>query len=102
MYHALLAFRTDFISIYELLAEDNDRNIPVCKNKEGGLLKIFLDKIPFEYGKRTFQSLATYKFKDRYKSSRHFTSKCRVTKILRVMQNSSIRSSGVPSGRKSL
>ena len=67
MYHALLAFRTDFISIYELLAEDNDLNIPDCKNKEGGLLKIFLDKIPFEYGKRTFQSLATDKFEDLYK-----------------------------------
>ena len=59
MYNALLAFRTDFLYVYELMAEDNADNVPECKNKEGGLIKIFLDKIPFEYGKRTFQLLSS-------------------------------------------
>ena len=39
------------------MAEDNDINVPPLKNKEGGLIKLFLDKIPFGYGQQAYKSL---------------------------------------------
>lgn len=59
---ALRTYRHKFLKLFEVLAADNDANIPEVKNKDGGLLKAFLDKIPFEYGKRVYQTLKVTKF----------------------------------------
>ena len=56
-YDALLEFRIVFVKTYELLATDNADNIPECRNKEGGLICIFINKIPFMYGTRVLQEL---------------------------------------------
>lgn len=57
-YDALLAFKNIFIKTYEMLAADNDENIPDCKYRPGGLIKCFVDKVPFEYGTRVLQELS--------------------------------------------
>ena len=62
-YDALLVYRKSFIKCFEYLAEDNTENIPRVDNKNGGLVKIFLSKIPAEYGDRVLQSFPSNKFK---------------------------------------
>jgi hypothetical protein len=37
------------MSHYNIMAEDNTDNIPPCHNKEGGLIKLFVKKVPFNY-----------------------------------------------------
>jgi hypothetical protein len=46
------------------MADDNEDCIPDCKNKEGGLIKIFIDKIPYEYGTRLMSTMMDTKFGD--------------------------------------
>lgn len=66
-YEDLLIYKNLYTKVYELLAENNDPNIPELKNKDGGLLKIFIDKIPYEYGVRVFQVIGGKKFESIYK-----------------------------------
>jgi len=66
-YEDLLAYKNLYTKVYELLAENNAANVPELKNKDGGLLKIFIEKIPFEYGTRVFQIINGTKFEDIYK-----------------------------------
>lgn len=66
-FHAsLLTYRHEFLRLFEILSKDNDENIPEIKNKEYGLLKVFIDKVPFEYGKRLFQCMRDKRFLDFY------------------------------------
>lgn len=62
LYNGLLLYRKDFERIYEVISTKNKDNIPDLKNKDGGLLKVFLDKIPFDYGQRLFKSFKNDKF----------------------------------------
>ncbi len=63
-YDALLEFRIVFIKTYELLATDNTENVPECRNKEGGIISIFVNKIPFLYGTRVLQELNKKKIEE--------------------------------------
>ena len=63
-YDALLEFRIVFIKTFELLAADNTDNVPECRNKEGGLIGIFVNKIPFLYGTRVLQELNKKKIEE--------------------------------------
>lgn len=63
-YDALLEYRIVFIKTYELLATDNLENVPECRNKEGGLISIFINKIPFLYGTRVLQELNKKKIEE--------------------------------------
>mmetsp|Transcript_20767 Transcript_20767/g.34765 ORF Transcript_20767/g.34765 Transcript_20767/m.34765 type:complete len:488 (+) Transcript_20767:94-1557(+) len=56
---ALRTYRQRFRKLYELLAQENESNIPPIKNKDDGVIKIFLRKIPFEYGNRVWQTMGT-------------------------------------------
>jgi hypothetical protein len=56
-YDGYITYKNKFIQMYDLMAEDNDINVPPLKNKEGGLIKLFLDKIPFGYGQQAYKSL---------------------------------------------
>lgn len=53
-YSSLLAYKQMFIKYYDILALNNsEQNIPLLTFKDWGLLKLFISKIPFEYGSRT-------------------------------------------------
>lgn len=56
-YDGYITYKNRFIQMYDLMAEDNEINIPPLKNKEGGLIKLFLDKIPFSYGQQAYKSI---------------------------------------------
>jgi len=62
-YKALLLHRENYLKLYEFMSENNEKNIPDCKNKDKGLIKIFLNKIPHEYGNRVFLQLDESQFK---------------------------------------
>ena len=64
LYDALLLYRDKVLLIYEFLSKHNSKNIPPCNEKEGGLLKIFIEKIPFEYGTRMMRAMKKRKFED--------------------------------------
>lgn len=67
LYYAILVYRDKFIRVYEILAENNKiENIPPCSNKEGGLIKLFLDGIPFQYGAKWFRAMKSSEFPDIY------------------------------------
>jgi hypothetical protein len=55
---ALLSYRRKFLRAFEIMAQDNEENVPQCDDKEGGLIKIFVEKIPFSYGKKIINSWA--------------------------------------------
>ncbi len=61
-YNKLLSYRREFIDVYDFLAHENKINIPRCDNKEGGLISIFIGKIPVSYGKLVVQQLSNSKF----------------------------------------
>lgn len=61
-YDALLLYRERVLLIFEFLSKKNSKNIPPCNNKEGGLIKIFIDKIPFEYGVQMLRNMRNTKF----------------------------------------
>ena len=63
LYNALLLYRNDFTMIVDILSEGNEENIPPITNKEGGLIHMFLKKIPFDYGKHVMQTIKQGKFK---------------------------------------
>jgi hypothetical protein len=61
-YEMLLLYRQNFRKVFELLAEKNASAVPKIDNKEGGIIKLFLSKIPYEYGTRVFKCLDQQKF----------------------------------------
>jgi hypothetical protein len=56
-YEAMLVFNLRFRSVYDFLRRNNASHCPPCNNKEGGLLRDYLDMIPDQYGKNVFKSL---------------------------------------------
>jgi hypothetical protein len=71
-YDALLIYRNRVIKVYEICAEDNEDNIPHITNKEGGLVKVFLDAIPHGYGKRVYETMKCTKFESMHDFLRDF------------------------------
>lgn len=65
-YDAYLFYNKQFLHVYEVCAHNNADNIPPLNNKEGGLIKEFLDKIPYGYGKKLYESFADHKFETIY------------------------------------
>jgi hypothetical protein len=56
-YDALLILRNEFQTLYDILSEKNEDNVPPVTNKDGGLVKVFLDCISHGYGKRVYESM---------------------------------------------
>lgn len=75
-YDAVLLYGTKFRKIYEILAYNcEDVSIlPPCTNKPGGLVKIFVTKIPFEYGTRLLLLLNKDRWDDLYIFLKEFMS----------------------------
>lgn len=63
-YSALLMYRDEFLRYYEVIAEGNNNNIPPCNDKKGGLVRSFIEKIPYEYGWRVLRTLKKNSFDD--------------------------------------
>ncbi len=63
-YTSLLLYRDDFYKLYDVISARNDHIIPPCNDKEGGLIKLFIEKISFNYGKLLYRSLKQTKFDD--------------------------------------
>lgn len=54
-YDALLVYIASFTEVFDILrfkvtAEEEPYLMPRCDNKQGGLIKLFLSKIPYEFG----------------------------------------------------
>ena len=64
LHTALLSYRSNFEKYYDFMAEGNTKVIPKCDNKPGGLINIFLSKIPFDYGNRMYHAMTKQKFDD--------------------------------------
>jgi hypothetical protein len=58
-----LVYKQNFQRLYDFLADGIDHEfIPRADNKEGGLIKIFIDKIPMGVGRRMFHYLNKEKY----------------------------------------
>ena len=63
MYEALLLYRLNFTNTFDVCSLMNKSScIPNIDNKEGGLIKLFLSKIPFKWGINTYNSWTRPKF----------------------------------------
>jgi len=65
-YGLLLSYKRRFRLVFEILKHKNRSNVPYCDNKEGGLVRIFVDKIPFEYGQRILKTMRQRSYRDLY------------------------------------
>jgi hypothetical protein len=65
-YTSLLVYKDEFIKYYDVISENNKDCIPPTNDREGGLIKIFTDKIPFQYGRRIVQILKSRSYKNIY------------------------------------
>jgi hypothetical protein len=63
-YTSLLLYRSEFSNLYDVIAAHNDHIIPPCNEKDGGLIKLFIEKISFDYGKLLYRSLRKTKYSD--------------------------------------
>jgi hypothetical protein len=63
-YNSLLLYRKNFTDLFQFLAADNSKMVPECKNKPGGLIMLFLSKIPYEFGKNVHREMRDPKFAD--------------------------------------
>jgi hypothetical protein len=56
LHQQLLSYRVEFEQLYDFLADGNiSTNIPKCDNKGGGLINIFVERIPHDIGKKIHQ-----------------------------------------------
>ena len=62
LYTRLLQIRREFVEKYEFLAFENSERVPKLENKEFGLIYIFLNALPTEYGKAVFANLPNSRF----------------------------------------
>jgi hypothetical protein len=61
----LMQFCHRAVKVYEMAAADNAKNHPKVNDKPGGLIKIFNEKIPFEYAVNVYNTaLQDNKYKD--------------------------------------
>lgn len=63
-YAALLTYKVTFTRMYDFLSRDNPNAVPECTMHPGGLIKLFLSKIPHGYGMNVHNNMSTKKFDD--------------------------------------
>ena len=56
-YECILVYNLRFSSVWDFLGHHNSINIPPVHNKEGGVLREYLDGIPYSYGRNVFKTL---------------------------------------------
>jgi len=62
MFSAISTFQRRFLFCHEFLALDNAANIPRCDARDGGSIRVFIDAIPFDFGRNIWQGMASTKF----------------------------------------
>ena len=63
LYSSILVYKQNFQKLYDFLADGiKSEYIPRADNKDGGLIKIFIDKIPMGIGRRMYHNLNKEKF----------------------------------------
>lgn len=62
------------MTVFELLSAENSGNIPPITYKLGGLIKLFIAKIPFNYGIKVFSSMPHRKYDTVYEFQKQFLS----------------------------
>jgi hypothetical protein len=62
MFLALQEYRRNFESVYDIISTGlPEKYLPACNNKEDGLIKVFLSKIPFDHGNKIHQNFPANK-----------------------------------------
>ena len=61
-YQALCEYSECFKDVVDFLSFGNERHIPIFDAKKGGLMHVFIHKIPFEYGYDSLSKLSRSKF----------------------------------------
>lgn len=56
-YDAYIKYSNRFVKTFQFLAQGNPNNVPSQSNKDGGLYKIFLSKIPLGYGNSIYSEI---------------------------------------------
>jgi hypothetical protein len=65
LYSNLLVYKQNFQKLYDFFADGiKSEYIPRADNKGGGLIKIFIDKIPMGIGRRMYHNLNRERFTD--------------------------------------
>lgn len=72
-YDAILEYKKNFLTVFEILAEHNKKHIPPLKYNDGGLLKLFVDKIPFNYGTSFIKGKKSRTYENIYDFLRRFS-----------------------------
>jgi hypothetical protein len=62
MYDAVSRYKKEFLLFHNFLEKDNLDTVPFVNCKPGGSIKIFINKIPFEYGMRKYNVLQKHRF----------------------------------------
>jgi hypothetical protein len=62
LYDAILIFKRTYLECCNFLAYENAANMPRCDHREGGLIRSFIDMIPFSFGQHVLASMKTHKF----------------------------------------
>jgi hypothetical protein len=63
---AILLAKQQFMEAYEIMAEDNEDNIPPCTNRDGGLVKLWIEMVPHEYAFRVVKQMKKSQFDNIY------------------------------------
>lgn len=63
-YSALLEYRVIFTRMHDLLSRGIPEVVPECTMHPGGLIRLFLQKIPHNYGINVHNNMSTKKFDD--------------------------------------
>ena len=58
---SVLKYKNTFMRLADFLSTNNYDNVPDCNYKDRGLIRIFMDGFPFEFGKRMIQRLISKK-----------------------------------------
>jgi len=91
-YTSLLLYKDRFEKMFDFLAEKNNNNIPQLTNKPGGIIKIFLDKIPYKFGLNVFQGMKKKNYKTFHKFLKYFMKEVKKTsKLSELLKESDLR-----------
>ena len=76
-YESILLYKQSFLEIFEFLSQKNENNVPEISNRKNGVIKLFLDKIPEEFGQRLFTKIGIANFRSFQEFMQHFTDEVR-------------------------
>lgn len=91
-YTSLLLYKDRFEKMFDFLAEKNGNNIPNLDNKPGGILKVFLDKIPYKFGSNVLQGMKKKHYETFHKFLKCFMKEVKKTsKLSELLKESDLK-----------